>query len=410
MKSHWKVLAVVVLIGAMAPATAAAIDVGRPAGILFGRGHHRPMAAPLDFPQPSLQYFGGPVLHTNQTFVVFWDPSGGLSSGYRQLVVRYLRDVASDSGKTTNVYSVLNQYSDAAGPIRYQSTFAGSAVDTDPYPSGCPATADYPSCITDPQLAGELDQFLTAQDIARPADREFFVVTGPGLNTCLGSDGSYCLSPDGICAYHSDFRSAQGTTIYASISYAGGSLCDFHDYPNGSNADVAVADMSHEHQETIDDPLGSEATDLAAPLAWFDPVFGESADKCGAGPTRNNGVGDYSQVINGHEYITQMAWSNALAQAQGFGCVQNGADHSPAAGFVVKAHGLDVHVDGHLSTDPDPHDSILTYHWHFGDGATDFGNAETKHTYAAPGTYTVELYIVDQFGAEAYASHDVTVG
>lgn len=409
MKRLVQPLIVVVSVMATVPAAATAIDVGRPSGIMLAGDHNRVTVGGLQAPQPLLQYYGGPVLHTNQTFVVFWDPTAGLSPKYRALVVRYLRDVAADSGKTTNLYSVLDQYSDANGRIRYDSTYAGSAVDTHPYPAGCRATADYPSCITDAQLAAELDRFLTMRGIARPANREFFVVTGPGLNTCLGSDGSSCLSPDAICAYHNDFHSRAGTTLYASISYAAGTQCDFHDYPNGNVADVAIADMSHEHQETIDDPFVGDATDLAAPVAWLDPYFGESADKCGAGPTRNDGTGDYSQVINGHPYSVQMAWSNALAQAQGFGCVQNGADHSPTAAFGVKTHGLDLHVDGHGSSDPDPGDEVVAYHWHFGDGTSNWGNAEADHRYAAPGTYTVDLYVCDKYGAEAYATHTVTV-
>src|SRR4051812_10932863 len=49
-------------------------------------------------PQPSVQYWGGPVLRTNETFVVFWDPNGQLSQSYRDLVVRYFQDVAADHG------------------------------------------------------------------------------------------------------------------------------------------------------------------------------------------------------------------------------------------------------------------------------------------------------------------------
>src|SRR3954464_7246289 len=137
----------------------------------------------VQFPQSSVQYWGGPVLRTNETFVVFWDPNGQLSQSYRDLVVRYFQDVAADHGD--DVYAVLNQYSDTTGPITNSSTYTGSAVDTHPFPAGCPAVTDYATCFTDAQVKGQLDLFLDAQGINRPPNRGFFVFTPPGTNDCF---------------------------------------------------------------------------------------------------------------------------------------------------------------------------------------------------------------------------------
>src|SRR5205085_11675782 len=97
--------------------------------------------------------------------------------------------------------------------------------------------------------------------------------------------------------------------------------CDIPSHPNGSAADPVLDAASHEHKEMIDDPLVWKAPDFAPTLAWYDPSFGESSDKCVYyfGPTKNNGVGDYNQVINGHQYLLQSEWSNALAAPQGYG-------------------------------------------------------------------------------------------
>lgn len=364
------------------------------------------------FPQSSLQYFGGPVLRTNETFAIFWDPSGGFSPGYRDLVTRYLQDVAADSGQTTNAYSVLNQYYDTTGPIAYASTFAGSAIDTDPYPTGCPTSSAYPACFTDQQLANELDGFLSANNIARPANRAFFVFTPAGVNTCFGeATFNFCASSD-FCAYHSSFTSARGDTLYADLPYAARFGCDYGQHPNASDADPVIDALSHEHKEMIDDPLIAEASGPVPPAAWFDPSSGqESSDKCASyyGPIQSNGVGDYNQVINGHDYLLQTEWSNALAAAQGLGCVDNGTDHAPTAAAVrIIVHNGVAAFDATGSTDPDSGDT-LTYVWSFGDGSVATGQS-VNHQYAAPGTYTVVLQTVDNHAAAAQTTQNVTIG
>lgn len=390
------------------PAAQAQVTVGTPGGVI---PHHKGTGTVgiLQFPQGPLQYYGGPVLRTNETFAIFWDPSNSLSQAYRDLVIRYLQDVAADSG-TTNVYSVLDQYYDKTGPIAYASTFAGSAIDTNPYPSGCPTTSEYPVCFNDQQLASELDDFLFANDISRPSNRVFLVITPQGINSCFDSSSFPCAS-NAFCGYHSAFTGGHGDALYANFPYAARPGCDTGQHPNGSDADPVINVISHEHKETIDDPLGSSAFSLAPPLAWFDPFGGESSDKCAwyFGPTQNNGVGDYNQVLNGHQYLLQTEWSNALAQPQGLGCVGDGADRAPTPAFTATPHGAVVGFDASASADPDPGDSIQEYFWDFGDGTRAPSDSTTSHTYPAAGTYAVVLTVTDSHGAAAYTRQTVTV-
>ena len=52
--------------------------------------------------------------------------------------------------------------------------------------------------------------------------------------------------------------------------------------------------------------------------------------------------------------------------------------------------------------------SPYTFNWQFGDGASSTGNS-VSHSYATSGNYTVRLLVTDSIGANATASHTITV-
>src|SRR3954447_25602018 len=55
----------------------------------------------------NLDYHGGPVMHSNASYAIFWAPSGfSFAPGYKSATIQYLQNVAADSGKATNVYAV----------------------------------------------------------------------------------------------------------------------------------------------------------------------------------------------------------------------------------------------------------------------------------------------------------------
>src|SRR5690349_14005509 len=52
-----------------------------------------------------MTWHGGPVMHTNKTYTIFWQPTGyakPFPAGYMSTIDQYLTDVAADNGKTTN--------------------------------------------------------------------------------------------------------------------------------------------------------------------------------------------------------------------------------------------------------------------------------------------------------------------
>ncbi|MEZ5249826.1 MAG: PKD domain-containing protein, partial [Ilumatobacteraceae bacterium] len=78
----------------------------------------------------------------------------------------------------------------------------------------------------------------------------------------------------------------------------------------------------------------------------------------------------------------------------------------PTATFEATTSPLQVAVDAATSSDPDG--TIVSYAWDFGDGATGTG-VTAAHTFAAAGTYTVELTVTDDDGASATSSQEVVV-
>src|SRR5579884_2966408 len=261
----------------------------------------------------NLVYNGGPVMHTNRTYAIYWVPSGySVSASYESLINRYFADVAAASGSTSNVYASDTQYYDSTnGNVVYGSTFGGSYTDTNPLPaSGC--TDKYTSvCLTDAQLRSEIQRVVSAQGWFVGPTSMVFLFTAKGIGSCFDGTSSSCAFSD-YCAYHSNIGSGNGEILYANMPYSMtvSSGCSSGQRPNGDDADATLNVTSHEHNEGITDPLGS---------AWYDSAGNEDGDKCAwnfGSSLGSTGTGAYNQVINGHDYYLQQEWSNASG-----GCV-----------------------------------------------------------------------------------------
>src|SRR4051794_30389309 len=245
-----------------------------------------------------LQYHGGPVMHTNKTYAIYWVPAGyTTASGYSSVIDQFFTDVAADSGKTSNVYYTETQYSDGAGKLAYSSSFGGSVTVTDPLPgSGCTDSATS-VCLTDAQLQTEIKSVVARQGWASNPSTEFFLFTAKGIGSCM--DSTHCAFTQ-YCAYHSWTGSGSSVLLYANQPYAGGvSGCDEGQHPNGNDADATLNVTSHEHNETITDQQGN---------AWYDVRGYEDGDKCAwtFGAVSGASGSEYNQTINGHHYWLQL--------------------------------------------------------------------------------------------------------
>jgi hypothetical protein len=260
----------------------------------------------------NLNYYGGPVMHTDANYAIYWAPSSSsFPSSYTSLITKFFTDVAAADGASTNDYSVARQYHDSTGTgFSYGASAGGTYNDTDAYPaSGCRAAA---TCITDAQLQTEVNKFLSAHNLPRGLGAMYFVYFPSGVATCFDSSGSQC-STNVYCAYHSSLGSGSTSTLYANMPYAGVSGCETGQYPNGNAAaDSALNVTSHENIEGITDPLGN---------AWYDSSGNEIGDKCNfnfGSPLGGSPGAEYNEVISTGHYYLQQEWSNANS-----GCVQH---------------------------------------------------------------------------------------
>src|SRR5215470_7155565 len=310
-----------------------------------------------------MDYNGGALMPSNTDFLVFWSPGGlgaygpGATPEYVSGLERYFTDLAHDSGGHQNVDSVAAQYNDATGAhSSYQVSFGGGLLDTDPYPvSQCPVNAPVIECLTDAQIQQELDPFVTGN---------------PG--------------------------------------------CDDNNHPNGPSDGALVGGLSHEHNESITDPIPNDAwTAGAGPNHGVQTVHGfEVGDVCdgqmgtplGLAP---NGA-KFNQVINGHFYWYQEEWSNSTHS-----CLQRftPTTAAPTAQFAVTAGtGLKLNLDATGSTAPG---GVAKYVWQFNDS---FGAStvirtgpQVSHTFPAAGAYSVGLTVFATDGTSTGAGGIVTI-
>ena len=364
---------------------------------------------PRDAHFQNVDYNGGPVMPTNTDYLVFWSPKGLSAYGSSEYVTgleQYWTNLAHDSGGHQNTDSTSTQYNDLTGAlVHYSVTFGGAITDTNPYPtSACPVQSPVKNCMDDAQLQTELEAVAKAHNVPHDLSHEFFLVLPPNVEDCFSNKapgyGGCSANDPGVlgafCAYH------ENTTISPMIFFSvdpyvtGNSGCDDGNHPNGPSDGALVGGMSHEHNESITDPIPNDA--------WTDGAGAghgsENGDQCagsnGATLGSHNGA-SYNQVINGHFYWYQEEWSD-----QGHTCLQRLTVTNPrpvAKMAVTTGTGLKMSFNATGSTAPG---GVAYYVWQFNDtnGGKDFEQTTPTitHTFPAAGWYSVGLTVMGKNG------------
>ena len=400
-----------------APASAIVVNTsnGRVSYVPLDGGTAGRAAEPKGFTvptgEPPLEYHGGPVMHSQTAYAIFWAPSPySFPAGYETAIESYFEDVAADSGKPSNVYSVSAQYTDGSGHASYSDSYGGSTTDTHAYGSSCsPYTGyegeTYSACITDEKLEAEVGDVVSEQGWPHGLGAEYYVMLPPHAGSCFEGD-SECFD-EVFCAYHGYAEPTPGNfEIYANISYSPGDVsgCGVGEYPNGhsnGNVDDTLSSLSHEANESITDPTLE---------AWYDEERLENGDECRNTPLEEDygaplgGASGalFNQAIGSGRYYLQQEWSNDAED-----CVQRVGPASPSiAGPSEVVVGRSAVFDGGGSSPGDG--GIRAYRWDFGDGATGTGPSPA-HAFATTGVFAVKLSVEDDGGFSYSTSHDVTV-
>jgi hypothetical protein len=270
-----------------------------------------------------------------------------IPAGYETLINRFVADAAAASGKLTNVFSAVTQYTKAGGAhLKYKLLAGTPLTDTDAFPaSGCPPDSgtiwadgtSYTECITNAQLLSEASKFTTSKGLPNTDLAHLYVFYLPeGVETCLtasnGAHGGSCSinAGGGFCGYHAFSKPLVADMNYAVVDSPLGSTCSSdlgsntggNQSPNGNIfADTEISVTSHEVSETITDPEGSAWTDSSGNEIGDDCsfVYGDSSSFLGSSGAR------YNQTINGHHYFVQEELSNQDYKAtstHAYSCVQ----------------------------------------------------------------------------------------
>jgi len=307
---------------------------------------------------PPLIWWGGPVMGTKKTGAItvtpiFWNPptnSHGMTRDYKQIIARYLANVAADSGLNSNVYSTATEYYDSIGSISYNIKRNPPIDDTYPLPAnGCTVAqidrtniyadgSGYNACLDDAQITGEIRRVVTANGLPKNDYQHMYVIFLPKhVESCFFAGSSETnnactinhLPTAAYCAYHSmigdtwpDFGTVYSNMPYPIYSSQTGYTCGSDagggtlQSPNHNlDADTVVSPTSHEIMESITDPNVFNG--------WYDSYGFENGDECAYvyGTMAGSPGQQYNQVINGVPYLTQEEFSNKDFADTGGGCV-----------------------------------------------------------------------------------------
>lgn len=122
-------------------------------------------------------------------------------------------------------------------------------------------------------------------------------------------------------------------------------------------------------------------------------------------PGNYTGYAGYMSSIGSANDAAFRAWLPCVAQPDAPGCGTPTPNQPPVAGFGYAANGLTVSFSDSSS---DADGRIVARNWSFGDGSASTATHPSK-TYAAAGSYTVQLTVTDDRGASHSVSKTVAV-
>ena len=245
----------------------------------------------------NMTYHGGAVQHFQKVYTIFWSGTGtSFPAGYQATINQFVQDLNGSS-----YYATANQYGDSFGKVSPSVAYAGTWLDTtNPTPSSLP-TDLVNDAVLYQALTQEVLRATAANSWRIDEDSVFFVYTPSTLTNNSEYCGYHTAAPYGL-SNHLAFGlipfPSQNCMVYSAP------------WPNGQIVDHAINVTAHEIVEAATNPFGD---------GWY--LIGSSeeiGDLCDfrAGPRDGTGA---DLQLNGHKYLVQMLWSNAVS-----GCAMTG--------------------------------------------------------------------------------------
>jgi hypothetical protein len=339
-----------------------------------------------------LCYHGGPVLSSNETYALTWDPDRRYWATTRQYVEQFLSDVAASSGSFGSPFAVLPQYTMDNGAVRAQdkSVFAGACVDYGNNPNDlsdsgytCQFGANHPSgtgnnypangctvsgnnvwdgepngpiatdandvCLTDAQIKTELQDMLPQMGLPGgnvPGYQPLVDVLLPaGVEVCLDSSGNVCSANSNpastqaqFCSYHSQILVGGTEITYVvqpwTAQWGKGVGCDDPNVPNITNP-VDVTTLAQDVGSRLVSPL-SQGQMAAVVNPALNGWYGEYNGSVGTGETgteiNDNGCGP---LPNNLDNVTLNGTTYYLQREfNNAGAVETDPNALPCSGWV----------------------------------------------------------------------------
>ena len=255
-----------------------------------------------------LSYFGGPVVSNPHVVQILYGTGsynpqvGGNSS---PTMGNFFGDLL---GTNSGYISLFSQYS---------TNFSGGTNQTigngtfDGLFQIVPTAGNNGSTIHDSSIQAELLAQINAGHIPAPIldsagnVNTIYMIYFPPGKTIIDPQGATSCVAGGFCAYHgttSNTRNSKHLLYGVMPDMQAGSGCS-----SGCGTSSVFGNYtsvtSHELSETITDADVGIATNIAAPLAWYDRINGEIGDIC------NGQQGSYT--ANNTTYTIQFEFSNA---------------------------------------------------------------------------------------------------
>jgi hypothetical protein len=261
--------------------------------------------------QPSLTYYGGPMLQAPELHAVFW--GGQVPTTTQASINTFFGDLAQST-----VTPMLGQY-DTASPAQFitQMKYAGSTIDAD---------APVQTTITDQDIQVELTRMIDTGTLPANDGNRLYVMYVPPGATVHTDFGDSCVA---FCGYHGSFYRNGTNAFYAVLPDMSVDPCRTACAYDPTPINDTYLATSHEVTEATTDAAVGMTTSGAASYAWLDPLTGNEIGDICAGLSFTSAAG----------IMEQTEWSNAAQ-----GCV--GATPAAPSAIAVTPGSSTLPVNG----------------------------------------------------------------